>query len=140
MQNSCFRAMFRTIVGAPFLGVGFPAVQSAFWAPITCGECYFRTSWRSSTVAACRFWRVLAAVPCVLRQKFSLSLRFWRGRTRKCRSTWQGLTSLATNPPGNCKNKRFLAWGGVRAREKGDSKREKPDPERTFSQIFADFR
>ena len=28
----------------------------------------------------------------------------------------------------------------VRARQKGDSKREKPDPERTFSQIFADFR
>ena len=27
-----------------------------------------------------------------------------------------------------------------RARQKGDSKREKPDPERTFSQIFADFR
>ena len=26
------------------------------------------------------------------------------------------------------------------ARQKGDSKREKPDPERTFSQIFADFR
>ena len=25
------------------------------------------------------------------------------------------------------------------ARQKGDSKREKPDPERTFSQIFADF-
>ena len=28
----------------------------------------------------------------------------------------------------------------IRARQKGDSKREKPDPERTFSQIFADFR
>ena len=28
----------------------------------------------------------------------------------------------------------------LRARQKGDSKREKPDPERTFSQIFADFR
>ena len=28
----------------------------------------------------------------------------------------------------------------VRARQEGDSKREKPDPERTFSQIFADFR
>ena len=28
----------------------------------------------------------------------------------------------------------------VRARQKGDSKREKPDPERTFSPIFADFR
>ena len=27
----------------------------------------------------------------------------------------------------------------VRARQKGDSKREKPDPEPTFSQIFADF-
>ena len=28
----------------------------------------------------------------------------------------------------------------LRARQKGDSKREKPDPERRFSQIFADFR
>ena len=28
----------------------------------------------------------------------------------------------------------------IRARQKGDSKREKPDPERRFSQIFADFR
>ena len=28
----------------------------------------------------------------------------------------------------------------VRARQKGDSKREKSDPECTFSQIFADFR
>ena len=28
----------------------------------------------------------------------------------------------------------------IRARQKGDSEREKPDPERTFSQIFADFR
>ena len=27
----------------------------------------------------------------------------------------------------------------LRAPKKGDSKREKPDPERTFSQIFADF-
>ena len=28
----------------------------------------------------------------------------------------------------------------IRARQKGDSKSEKPDPERTFSQIFADSR
>ena len=33
-----------------------------------------------------------------------------------------------------------IALKNVRARQKGDSKREKPDPERTFSQIFADFR
>ena len=32
-----------------------------------------------------------------------------------------------------------MKFGPV-SRQKGDSKREKPDPERTFSQIFADFR
>ena len=37
-------------------------------------------------------------------------------------------------------NNRFvLLLVFLRARQKGDSKREKPDPERTFSQSFADF-
>ena len=35
---------------------------------------------------------------------------------------------------------RYVLPPFMRARQKGDSKREKPDPERTFSQIFADFR
>ena len=41
------------------------------------------------------------------------------------------------------KNRQIHNRGGgfiIEARQKGHSKREKPDPERTFSQIFADFR
>ena len=49
----------------------------------------------------------------------------------------------AVGPWGNefrISNAELVPWANLRARQKGDSKREKPDPERTFSQIFADFR
>ena len=51
---------------------------------------------------------------------------------RACHSTPIFFPALVPAPPPTL----FLSSG----RQKGDSKREKPDPERTFSQIFADFR
>ena len=49
--------------------------------------------------------------------------------------------SCATRPQKQAPNSFvILSLQAFRACQNGDSKREKPDPERTFSQIFADFR
>ena len=99
VQNECFRAMFRTIFGAPFLGVDFPAVRSAFLGPYNARKVPLSDLLPKPPFFV--FGCILPAVPRVLRRKFPLSLRFRefsRGRTRKCRYTWPGLTSSGTNP------------------------------------------
>ena len=108
VQNTFFWGMFWTIFGAPFFGVGFPAVRSAFLGPY---------SGPLEEVQNPHFAVVLPAVPCVFGLKFPLSLRFrevsvgnlaTRGVFPAGNLATHGLVNLiGPEPPGNCGNKRF---------------------------------
>ena len=104
--------MFRTIFGAPFFGVGFPAVRSAFLSPYNAQKMPFldlveRSQNRRFGVFRC----VLPAVPCA----------FWGGNSHSpcgfarlhsemsLHVAWFKL--VAHQPPGNCRNKGYWLGG-----------------------------
>ena len=97
-----------------FSGWVFLRCGARFWAPPTRGKVpFFGPRGSGPKIAACAFF-VAFSLRCRAssRRNFPLSLRFREVARRKCRYTRQGFTLVAPQPPGNCGNKGFLAWGG----------------------------
>ena len=109
VRNYCFGALFRTIFGAPFPRVGFPAVRSAFLGPYNARKMPLFDLLDRPKKTPPHFFGA-----------FSLRSRVgWRGKRRSpCGAAsfgWERTRRVAKfdivgpKPPGNCGKKRFWA-------------------------------